>query len=262
MNPISDHALSSDGIPIHYEDRGDGELALVLVHGWCCDRGHWRGQTGPLSQQYRVVTLDLAGHGESGSERNSWTMSAFGQDVVAVVQKLGLKRVVLVGHSMGGFVIVEAARQMPEKVVGLIGADTFQVVGERTTKEEVSRTLPPPSGFVAAMRQWLSESAFLPGADPTLVKEVVEGMCSTPPEIAIPVHNEMMSNGQRQGEGLLELRLKTITINRGDGHGDAETFEKHGIEVVRMPGVGHFVMLEDPETFNRLLTEAIGKLTA
>ena len=259
MNSISDHVLSSDGIPIHYEVRGDGELALVFVHGWCGDRSHWREQLGPFSEKYKVVALDLAGHGESGINRNAWTMAAFGQDVAVVAQKLGLSRVVLVGHSMGGFVIVEAARQMPVHVIGLIGVDTFQIVGERHTKDEVRKSLPPPAGFEAALRTWLTQK-FPPGSDPALVEQITDEMCSTPTEIAYPVHDEMMTNGQRQGEGLLELGMKTITINQSDGHRDAAAFAKHRIEVMPMPGVGHFVMLEDPKTFNRLLEEAIVKL--
>lgn len=222
---------------------------------------HWQGQIGPFSEKYRMVALDLVGHGQSGRDRNSWTMSAFGQDVVAVVQKLGLERIVFVGHSMGGFVIVEAARQVPERVIGLVGADTFQIVGERKTKEEVRKGLPAPADFEAMVRKWLSERGFAPGSDPALVERISDQMCSTPPEIAIPMNVEMMSSGQRQGEGLLELGTKTITINRSDSSVSAERFAQHDVELVPMAGVGHFVMLEDPGTFNRLLEEAIVRLT-
>ena len=79
------------------------------------------------------------------------------------------------------------------------------------------------------------------------------------PEIAIPVFDEMMTSGLRQGEGLLELRLRTITINKSGGS-MPEAFADFGIEVVSMSDVGHFVMLEDPKTFNRLLLEAIEQL--
>ena len=101
MALIKDHVLSSDNVPIYYEVQGDGEPALVFIHGWCCDRSYWREQMGEFAQQYKVVTVDLAGHGESGLDRKAWTMSAFGEDVVAVVESLGLDKVVLIGHSMG-----------------------------------------------------------------------------------------------------------------------------------------------------------------
>jgi DNA-binding transcriptional LysR family regulator len=54
---------SADGVPIAYEVHGQGSPALVLVHGWSCDRSYWQGQVEPLSRHYQVITLDLAGHG-------------------------------------------------------------------------------------------------------------------------------------------------------------------------------------------------------
>ena len=79
-----------------------------------------------ILKNFKVVSIDLAGHGESGLERKSWTIEAFGGDVAAVVKKLGLKRVILIGHSMGGDVIAEAARQLPGQTVGLIMVDTYK----------------------------------------------------------------------------------------------------------------------------------------
>jgi pimeloyl-ACP methyl ester carboxylesterase len=102
MHAHSHIALSADGVPIHYDVQGTGALALVFVHGWCCDRHSWDRQVDAFAPSYTVVRLDLAGHGASGQARTQWTMAAFGQDVVAVVEQLRLVQVVLIGHSMGG----------------------------------------------------------------------------------------------------------------------------------------------------------------
>ena len=110
-------AISADGLPIYYTVQGEGEPALVFVHGWCCDGGYWSEQLGRFAQRYKVVAVDLGGHGQSGLGRQTWTMEAFGEDVKSVVEKLGLTKAVLVGHSMGGKVIIEAARLMPGRVV-------------------------------------------------------------------------------------------------------------------------------------------------
>ncbi len=69
---------SADGIHIAYETRGEGTPALVFVHGWSCDRTYWDGQLPAFSRQFKVVAVDLAGHGESGLGRKTWTMGAFG----------------------------------------------------------------------------------------------------------------------------------------------------------------------------------------
>ena len=120
-----DSALSADGVSIHYQVQGKGKPALIFIHGWCCDRSYWDEQLSHFTQQYKVVAIDLAGHGDSGLERKAWTMEAYGEDVVAVVNKLKLQEVILVGHSMGGYVILEAARRLPERIIGLVGVDTL-----------------------------------------------------------------------------------------------------------------------------------------
>src|SRR6185369_17486212 len=86
-------ARSADGVAIRYHVEGTGEPTVVLVHGWALDRHVWDGQAPQLAKRQRVVTLDLAGHGESGRERSDWTMAAFGQDVKAVVDAVGAKGV-------------------------------------------------------------------------------------------------------------------------------------------------------------------------
>jgi len=117
--------LSGDGVPIRYAVRGTGGPALVFVHGWSCDRTYWDAQVRHFAPRHRVVAIDLPGHGESGTGREEWTVEAFGGDVAAVVQHLGLEEVVLIGHSVGGFVVLEAARRIPDKVVGVVGVESW-----------------------------------------------------------------------------------------------------------------------------------------
>ena len=86
---------SSDGVQIAYHTVGEGNPALVFVHGWSCDKSYWKEQVPFFSEKYRVVTIDLAGHGDSGADRTDWSIPAFGQDVASVIKALNLKRVIL-----------------------------------------------------------------------------------------------------------------------------------------------------------------------
>jgi pimeloyl-ACP methyl ester carboxylesterase len=70
-------AYSADGVSIHYRVAGHGRTALVFVHGWCGEQGHWDEQIAAFSPNYTVVTIDIAGHGASGTNRTEWTMEAF-----------------------------------------------------------------------------------------------------------------------------------------------------------------------------------------
>ena len=90
-----DSVLSADSVMIYYEAHGQGDPALVFVHGWSCDRSYWSRQVESFKDKYLVVTIDLAGHGQSGTNRTEWTMERFGDDVAAVVNKFGLEEVVL-----------------------------------------------------------------------------------------------------------------------------------------------------------------------
>src|SRR5262249_39407728 len=131
-----DTVPSSDGVPIRYRVLGDGRPALVFVHCWTCDQHFWDASLGRFTRDYTVVTLDLAGHGGSGRGRKEWTIAAFADDVKAVVEKLGLERVVLIGHSMGGPVALEAARKMPQRLVAPVPVDTLVDVEGRPRPEE------------------------------------------------------------------------------------------------------------------------------
>ncbi|MGD9159180.1 MAG: alpha/beta hydrolase [Desulfobacteraceae bacterium] len=82
---------------------------MAFVHGWSYDSRYWQNQVPVFSKKYRVVVVDLAGHGHSGMSRINYRMSYFGEDVKAVTEAVGSKQVILIGHSMGGAVIVEAA---------------------------------------------------------------------------------------------------------------------------------------------------------
>jgi pimeloyl-ACP methyl ester carboxylesterase len=258
--PTQEHvAISTDGVPIHYDVQGTGVPALVFVHGWCCDRRCWDRQVDAFAPSYTVVGLDLAGHGASGQERTQWTMAAFGLDVVTVVEQLGLAQVVLIGHSMGGPVIVEAARRLPTAVIGLVGADTWQNVGQRRTPAQVAESLVPlRANFVEAIRT-VARNVFVPTSDPTVVEHVVAVMSAIPPHIGISVAEAFRGHDRQLQEGLQAVTAPKIAINSRYRPTNLEAAQRYGIEVLWMSGVGHFVMMEDPQTFNRLLNEAVQK---
>ena len=171
-SPSTGMTASDDGVAIQYQVAGLGSPVLVFVHCWCCHQSFWDAQVPYFAQKQRVVTLDLAGHGGSGADREKWTIPSFGRDVVSVVDKLDLEQMILVGHSMGGPVILEAARHMPERVIGLVGVDNFQDMGERWPQEELDK-------FLAAMRADFEGTTrnfvltmFPPAADSVLVGRV------------------------------------------------------------------------------------------
>src|SRR3989442_14822117 len=141
MAAASGTVTTPDGVRIHYETAGKGRPARVPVHCWTCDSSFWKDQIARLAKTRQVVTLDLAGHGRSGRTRTDYTMQAFGEDVKAVADELKLDRLVLVGHSMGGAVILEAAKRLGARVRGPVPVATLPHVGQSRAPKEAEALL-------------------------------------------------------------------------------------------------------------------------
>lgn len=259
MSSSQQAVRTADGVWIHYDVMGKGKPSLVMVHGWSCDRGYWELQRRVFSRRYQVVTIDMAGHGHSGTHRSEWSVSAFGKDIVTVIERLGLDEVILIGHSMGGRWIVEAARRLPASVVGLISLDTWADIGNTQSPDQVKTKLAPFfSNFAEATRAFVS-SMFVPTSDPELVKKVMAAMSKVSSDIALSVAESGWSSDIRIQQGLDELKMPKIAINSAWRPTDRCAARRYGIEIELMPRVGHFMMLEDPATFNCLLEKSIEK---
>ncbi len=266
-------ATSADGLPIHYDviyyegpqddAQGVGVPALVFIHGWSCDRSYWRQQMDEFAAQYTVVAIDLGGHGDSGLDRDAWTMAAFGQDVVAVVEQLNLEQVVLVGHSMGGTVCVEAAQQMPARVRGIVGVDTFKRLGHIRTAAEIEQGMNPVRhDFAQATDALVRANMFTPASDPGLVDRIARDMAAAPPHVAIDAAERLFGNDAKLQAGLRRLQVPVSLINSDFVPTHKAASERFGINVALMSGVGHFVMLQDPAAFNVRLGKAVKSILA
>jgi pimeloyl-ACP methyl ester carboxylesterase len=256
-------ARSSDGVAIHYESTGKGDPAVVLVHCWSCDRHLWDAVVPRLAKDHRVVTIDLAGHGASGRGRKEWTMAAFGEDVRAVVEALGLRQVILVGHSMGGPVTLEAARLLPGRVVGLVPVDTGLNVEKTSTPAEVAGLMVPfEKDYRATADQFTRQYMFTPKSDKAVIDRVAARNAAAPPEIAIPCLRAAFGYDARPA--LKEVRVPAHAVNADLFPTDVEANRRHfaSYDVTIMTGVGHYLMLEDPSRFSDLLAGAIAQLPA
>jgi pimeloyl-ACP methyl ester carboxylesterase len=178
-------AVFSDGVEIHYTAKGQGSPAIVFVHGWCCDEEVWKYQVPYFAKNHKVVTIDLGGYGQSDLGRDNWTMEMFGRDVKAVVDKLKLEKIVLVGHSMGGPVIVAAQQLMPEKVVALVGADTFHNIEKGYTGEQMAVMIANFERDFRTQVDIFARQMFPPSADANLVDWIANKMSSANQEVAI-----------------------------------------------------------------------------
>jgi pimeloyl-ACP methyl ester carboxylesterase len=256
---------SADGVSIAWHRYGQGETAVVLIHGWATDSSIWRGQLSALGAHYSVATLDLAGQGASGANREAWTLPRFAQDVAAVVAKLPNPHVVLVGDGLGGPVALEAAPLVGARLLGIIGVETFRTLG-----------LGPPlasrlnhqlqsfrTDFPGAVRQFARGTLFHAQADPALVHHVSDLMAQTPADRALAELIEL--NRLDYATILPAVKVPIVVIDSDlDGAVDASRLQHAAarVRVIAVAGADSFAMLDDVQRFNATLLQALASLAA
>ncbi|WP_175561874.1 alpha/beta fold hydrolase [Kaistia soli] len=253
-NSVSTVVVAEDGAPIPVTLYGSAGPVIILVHGWSCSAAFWDQQAAHLARDYRVVTIDLPGHGLAEPTRPSghWSMAEFGSDIAAVADWIG-SDVVLVGHSMGGAVALEAAVQLGPRCRALIGVDTFTEAGfyaARPAAEIAARRAMFEASFKDTMRGMIA-AITADGAGAGLIDWIGDAMAATNPKAALGVLEALLAWDIVPRWDLCPVPV--TTINSAMLARRNELIELAGLDVRLMEDVGHFPMLENPSEFNALL---------
>jgi pimeloyl-ACP methyl ester carboxylesterase len=261
--PVQGSVAASDGVLIVYTLRGDGSPALIFIHGWMCDQTFWEAQVAPMSEDHTVVTVDLAGHGLSGVERDEWTLEAFGADVQSVVEHLGLEKVILIGHSMGGPVALEAARLMPGRVIGVVAVDALQNADFKVDPERAAQLVAMWDDDFPGTCTGFVTSLFAESADPELVSRVESEMCAAPSDSSIAQLRRFLAYDMKAAFESVPVAVPVRCINSPAYPTNVEGNRAYhqDFDAVVIDGVGHFPMMEAPEEFNAHLGLIVAEIS-
>jgi pimeloyl-ACP methyl ester carboxylesterase len=258
---------SSDGVNIAYQVYGKGNIPLVFVHGWCCDKSYWDAQTNYFKNQYKIVTIDLAGHGESGLGRKSYTIPMFANDVSAVLNQLRLKKIILIGHSLGAAVVVETAVSNLDKTLAIFSIDGLTDIPNVKSKEEIDTIKKKvyseltEQEFKSKVYNWVL-SLQHPESDSALIKKCAMDMSMNDPFVAIDVaaNNEQWYYQDYPNSIKLIKNIPIISIS-STGKPIVEEFKNYGVNFqdFRMEGLSHFLQMSNPVEFNKIFGEQLNK---
>lgn len=255
--------VTDQGVNIAYTDNGKGDTTLLFVHGWCINKTYWTNQVNYFSKRYRVVTVDLPGFGQSGKNRTVWTPEAYGRDIDSVMSQLNLKNVILIGHSMAGDIVLQAAVNAPDRVIGLVGVDNFKNLGHIETKQDKADFATALDSlehhFKHLALEYISQSLFYKTTADSIRKRVLNDVAKADTVIAAACLEETDFNETRQ---LIAAERKLYLINSDYTPTDTSGFKKYHIpyQVFYIHATGHFPMIEKPEEFNALLQQIIKKI--
>ena len=224
------------------------------------DRSFWDGQHAAFTPQFRVIALDLAGHGESGQNRREWGIPQFGRDVAAVMDAECVSRAVLIGNSLGGPAAIEAALLMGTRVLAVIGVDTFHDLG-RTMDANQMRAVAEAwqRDFRGSLDQMLGTLLY-PDTERALYEDIQRRMSKMPLETVGAMFRSF--GGYDTGASARKLRVPTRCINGDRFPMDIEAIRNivPDFDAVVLPHTGHFPMLEFPAKFNRRLGAILQQL--
>jgi pimeloyl-ACP methyl ester carboxylesterase len=249
----------SDGLRLFYEDQGQGE-PVVLVHGLRCSHVTWRHQIPVLAERYRVIAPDIRGHGDSDKPAGPYTVDLWISDLVQLLDQLELPRVVLIGHSLGAGLVQAFAFAHQDRLRGMALIATSP---ERSPR--VSENLKKSAEIAQRERR-------LPPAEATVRARLGKGFAEAHPDEVLIEARSMVSDPlayaasclANSGHRSWTARLHEITIpvlymggdeDRADVAANARIYGEHlpDVETHVLPGVGHFVPFEAPDTVNELL---------
>lgn len=248
--------LDRDGVNISGTDCGSGDTTLLFVHGWCLNQSYWTLQVDSFCPQYRVLTLDLPGYGKSGTARKSWTIQQYAADLNFIIRSLDLKNVVLIGHSMAGDIVLEAAMENPDPVIALVGVDNFKDVGapyDAQDEAEMRSFLNMLKNDFSTIAPIYAEADLFHSSTDSLVRNaVLNDFRKADPGIALAGLESYFEYTLGEAAKLGKLQKPLILINSATSVTRTAGLESAGIPflILEIPRVGHFPMLEKPREFN------------
>lgn len=238
------------------------------MHGFACNLEDWRHQFAFFSKKHEVVACDLRGHGKTPGRPEECSIEHYGGDVAALVNNLQLRGVVLVGHSMGCRVVLEAARLLPKRVSRVVLVDgSRNATGDAEAAASAARAIVQKLGYSSFAETLFRQMFFKPSAEAdAIVARAVKQSAAFGPQLwprvsrwdagqmdaafdAVRVPVLAIQSTTRNAQ------LQRAPLKAGDTSPWLDYVRSKGARVEIIPDVGHFTMLEAPERVNRLIEE-------
>jgi len=260
---------------IHHVVAGRGDPPLVFVHGFGCDRSDWNAQVAHFSLRHRTVAVDLRGHGLSPGAAADCSIERCGADVAEVMRGLALPPVVLVGHSMGCRVVVEAALQAPDRVAAVVLVDGSQFAPEMGPV--LRQTFAEPDGY-ATLTASIFGQMFTARSDSAVAAAVIARARRLPR----PIGEKMLADMQRYDEhrlasslGSLRVPVMAVQCTYSNEKRERQTMRAGqdtaylrmlhasvpSARVAIIPDTGHFPQLDAVAETNEVIAGFVGTLS-
>lgn len=256
----SDNWAKLDGNKVRYYDIGSKKTknALIFIHGWTCSADFWKESLYAFPD-YRVIAIDLPGHGKSDKPKLDYTMEHFARSIDAVMKQAGVKKAVLAGHSMGTPVARQFYRLNPEKTLGLIAVDGSLVMFG--TSEEMMQFFAPLLSNYSENAPKFIDGMLEPIENASLKKTIRDSMAATPEHVGISAMKGMIDEKIWTND---QVKVPVLAWMAPSPYWPANIKEQYksiapNLDFQMRSGVSHFLMMEEPGSFNSRVKEFIAQ---
>jgi pimeloyl-ACP methyl ester carboxylesterase len=259
---------------LHHAVAGAGSPPIVFVHGFACSHADWQAQVAHFAPRHTTVGVDLPGHGATPAGTDAHTIERCGAEVAALLGALSLPPAVLVGHSLGCRVVLDAALSAPERTAAVVLVDGSRFAAEAAAAFEARFA----AGEYATLVRGLFQQMFTARSDQRTAAGVVDRALSLPEAVGRQLLLSLVRYDVEKLEATLArtrkplLALQTTFIDEARQRASMRAGQTTPyLDFVRakapaarievIPGVGHFPQLDAPAELNRALESFIATLT-
>lgn len=259
---IGKFVLSTDGVRIQYQETGSGKVCLVFVHGWLGNIEWWKHQEDFFRDAYKIVRIDLGGHGKSDRTRSNWTAKQYAEDIEVVINCIDASEIILVGHSMSGAYALEAKRNL-SRVTSIILVDTLKDLDHNFTLEQAEQFLFSEyrKDFKFAVENIMPQYLFSLETPESIKVQLQSEFLQNSAEVAINALKPLYGMDVRNIAKSISVPVRAINSDSTPTNLESNNKYFKNYSYRAIAGTGHYPMLERPNEFNEILKEVLLELT-
>lgn len=253
-------AISQDHSTIIYEKTQDTkETLLLFVHGWLGSKRWWDNQRDFFKNDYQIVQMDLAGHGDSEKVRTVYSAKLYSDDIIAVAKQFPTKEIILIGHSMSGIYVTMASLEIPN-IKGIILVDTLKNLDFKFSDEQIGQMMELyRHNFEFGVTNIFAQYLFA-AKTPDHVKTTLTNEFLAQSTFAADAIEAFYQTDVRPFASLVKVPVRAVNAGFPPTDKDINLKYFKDFDFVSIPDVGHYPMLETVAEFNNKLDWAIKEI--